>query len=147
MVATIHERSLAQSSLSDQVQLGLGNVLKKKHNGSLTPKGKRIGNTGLRYTHFIFLNLSIITFIFITMSSTLAIRRALLSTRSVNFVRMYTEGATGATRPEGSSDAFSKREKAQEDLYIKQHEKEQLAALREALKKQKEQLDNLEKKM
>lgn len=40
-----------------------------------------------------------------------------------------------------------KREKAQEDLYIRQHEKEQLEALRESLKKQKEQLDTLEKKM
>ncbi|KAH3685528.1 hypothetical protein WICPIJ_003498 [Wickerhamomyces pijperi] len=79
------------------------------------------------------------------MSSTLTIRRAL--SRSVNFVRMYSEGATGATRPAGSSDAFTKREKAQEDLYVKQHEKEQLAALRESLKKQKEQLDALEKKM
>lgn len=61
--------------------------------------------------------------------------------------RMYSEGATGAPRPAGSSDAFSKREKAQEDLYVKQHEKEQLAQLREQLKKQQSKIDSLEEKL
>ncbi|ODV74981.1 uncharacterized protein CYBJADRAFT_166752 [Cyberlindnera jadinii NRRL Y-1542] len=62
-------------------------------------------------------------------------------------MRFYTAGATGATRQDGSTDAFNKREKAQEDLYIRQHEKEQLEALKESLKKQKESLDELEKKI
>lgn len=42
---------------------------------------------------------------------------------------------------------MQKREKAQEDYYVKKHEKEQLAALRESLKKSKEQLSELEQKM
>ncbi|CDR38383.1 CYFA0S02e01024g1_1 [Cyberlindnera fabianii] len=43
--------------------------------------------------------------------------------------------------------SMQKREKAQEDYYVKKHEKEQLAALRESLKKSKEQLSELEQKM
>jgi hypothetical protein len=59
-------------------------------------------------------------------------------------LRSYTDGATGGTRPAASSDAFTKREKANEDYYVKQHEKEQLASLRASLKEQKEKLDKLE---
>ncbi|ODV86432.1 hypothetical protein CANARDRAFT_6904 [[Candida] arabinofermentans NRRL YB-2248] len=62
-------------------------------------------------------------------------------------MRSYTEGATGATRPDGSSDSFTKREKAQEDLYVKKHQAEQIAKLKEQLAKQKEQLDELENKL
>lgn len=62
-------------------------------------------------------------------------------------VRLYSEGSTGAPRTDGSTDAFIKREKAQEDLYIKQHEKEQLAQLREQLKQQQKKIDNLEEKL
>ncbi|CDO95588.1 unnamed protein product [Kluyveromyces dobzhanskii CBS 2104] len=64
-------------------------------------------------------------------------------------IRMYSssEGSVGSTRSDGSSDAFTKREKAQEDLYVKQHEKEQLAQLREQLKQQQKKIDNLEEKL
>lgn len=61
--------------------------------------------------------------------------------------RFYSEGSVGATRNDGSTDAFTKREKAQEDFYIKQHEKEQLAQLKEQLKQQQKKIDNLEEKL
>ncbi|CDO54170.1 hypothetical protein DV451_003784 [Geotrichum candidum] len=64
------------------------------------------------------------------------------TTRS--FVRFYTEGATGAPRPAGSADSFNKREKAQEDLYVRQLEKERIAALRKSLKEQRDHLDKIE---
>ncbi|VVT51474.1 uncharacterized protein SAPINGB_P003108 [Magnusiomyces paraingens] len=64
---------------------------------------------------------------------------------SISAVRFYTEGATGAPRAAGSSDSFNKREKAVEDLYVRQLEKEKLAALRASLKKQKESLAEVEK--
>ncbi|CAG60935.1 uncharacterized protein GVI51_J06237 [Nakaseomyces glabratus] len=47
----------------------------------------------------------------------------------------------------GQSDTFNKREKAAEDYFIKQHEKEQLKNLREQLKHHKEQLQDLEEKI
>ncbi|CAN6619539.1 F(1)-ATPase inhibitor IF(1), mitochondrial [Trichomonascus vanleenenianus] len=79
-------------------------------------------------------------------------RRAILSKPAFNMgaVRAYTEGATGAPRPEqGGSDAFNKRERAQEDYYVRQHEAEKLKALREELQKAKEERqksdDNIEK--
>ncbi|ODQ78463.1 hypothetical protein BABINDRAFT_39410 [Babjeviella inositovora NRRL Y-12698] len=79
-------------------------------------------------------------------------RRALTSNRAIA-MRMYSEGATGAPRGASSDDAFSKREAAQENLYVKQHEKEQLAALRKKLAEQEKtisdiqgKLDDLEKK-
>jgi len=79
--------------------------------------------------------------------SSLIFRSALgrVSTR-MTMVRSYTEGSTGAPRSGGekSNDSFTKREKAQEDLYMRQKEKEKLNVLREALKKQREHLDTLE---
>lgn len=65
---------------------------------------------------------------------------------SLTAVRFYTEGATGAPRA-NSPDAFNKREQAQEDYYVRQEEKRKLAALKEALKKQKEHLNEVEKHM
>ncbi|CAM9013325.1 unnamed protein product [Wickerhamomyces anomalus] len=82
------------------------------------------------------------------MSSQLALRRALVSARSMRVgVRAYTEGATGSNRPESSGDSFTKREKANEDYYVRKHEQEQLTALKESLKKQKENIADLEEKM
>ncbi|KAK9237748.1 mitochondrial ATPase inhibitor, IATP-domain-containing protein [Lipomyces kononenkoae] len=61
-------------------------------------------------------------------------------------IRFYSEGATGAPRPGGEKqgDTFTKREKAQEDLYVRQLEAQKLKALRDALKKQREHLDDIE---
>lgn len=78
-----------------------------------------------------------------------AIRRALVNTRALKntTIRSYSAGATGGNRPAASSDAFTKREKANEDYYIKQHEKEQLAALKESLKESREKLQEIESKI
>lgn len=66
-------------------------------------------------------------------------------------VRQYTvgssEGSTGAHRGLQSEDSFTKKEKANEDFYVKQHEKEQLRRLRERLQKNKEELKNIEDEM
>ncbi|KAI9788506.1 MAG: hypothetical protein M1816_006846 [Peltula sp. TS41687] len=60
-----------------------------------------------------------------------------------------SEGATGsgASRAGGmaSGDAFSKREKANEDFAIKQREREKLMALKEKLKQQQQHMNELEK--
>ncbi|TID15055.1 hypothetical protein CANINC_004726 [Pichia inconspicua] len=73
-------------------------------------------------------------------------RRALTAVpRRIISVRSYTDGATGAPRSDGSTDSFRQREKAQEDLYIRKHQAEQIAALKEELAKQKKKIEDLEK--
>ncbi|GAA6021959.1 hypothetical protein JCM10207_002619 [Rhodosporidiobolus poonsookiae] len=42
-------------------------------------------------------------------------------------------------------DSFNKREKAQEENYVRQHEQEKLAALRKSIQASKEHLAELEK--
>ncbi|KAG5361060.1 ATPase inhibitor [Yarrowia sp. B02] len=59
--------------------------------------------------------------------------------------RFYSEGSAGSFRGEGQGDSFTKREKAQEDYYVKQQEKEKLEALREQLAKLKQDTADLEK--
>ncbi|KAI4155809.1 MAG: hypothetical protein LQ340_000742 [Diploschistes diacapsis] len=55
------------------------------------------------------------------------------------------EGATGATRAGGaaSSDSFSKREKANEDMAIKNREREKLMALKAKVEAQQKHLKDL----
>lgn len=57
------------------------------------------------------------------------------------------EVGSGYSRPEGQKggDSFTKREKAAEDYYIRQKEKEKLFQLREKLKQQRAHLDELDK--
>ncbi|KAL6708831.1 ATPase inhibitor [Coniothyrium glycines] len=59
------------------------------------------------------------------------------------------EGATGsgASRPTGSAggDAFTKREAAAEELYIRQEEKAKLLAIKEKLKQQRQHIEDLDK--
>lgn len=75
------------------------------------------------------------------------ITRSLRLNRGVfGSTRLYTDGSTGAPRA-GGGDNFSKREKVNEDYFIRQHEKDQLRHLREQLKKQKKQIDTLENKI
>ncbi|KEQ79598.1 hypothetical protein M438DRAFT_339608 [Aureobasidium pullulans EXF-150] len=56
--------------------------------------------------------------------------------------RMMAAGDTGATRSGGaaSGDAFSKREEASENLYVKRHEQEKLEQLRQKVKAGEAQL-------
>ncbi|USP79069.1 hypothetical protein yc1106_06343 [Curvularia clavata] len=60
-----------------------------------------------------------------------------------------TEGATGSgtSRPTGTAggDAFTKREAAAEELYIRQEEKAKLMAIKEKLKQQRQHMDELDK--
>ncbi|KAI5862093.1 mitochondrial ATPase inhibitor, IATP-domain-containing protein [Durotheca rogersii] len=69
-------------------------------------------------------------------------RRAFTTT-----VRAMAEGDTGAPNRLGSlggpSDAFHKREKANEDYAIRQREKEKLLELRKKLREQQEHLQKL----
>jgi len=57
------------------------------------------------------------------------------------------EGATGGTRAGGAAqgDSFSKREKANEDYYVRQKEKEKLMSLKAKLGEQQKHLEELSK--
>ncbi|KAF8417243.1 mitochondrial ATPase inhibitor, IATP-domain-containing protein [Tirmania nivea] len=67
----------------------------------------------------------------------------------VNSARAMSSGEVGSgfSRPEGEKggDSFTKREKAAEDYYIRQKEKEKLLQLKEKLKQQRAHLDELDK--
>ncbi|EDO16899.1 hypothetical protein Kpol_1020p5 [Vanderwaltozyma polyspora DSM 70294] len=75
------------------------------------------------------------------------LRRSVRTAKPWRYIRTYSEGATGAPRESATQDSFTKREKANEDYYVKQHEKEQLAALREQLKQQQKKIDQMEDKI
>ncbi|CAF9913222.1 MAG: hypothetical protein HETSPECPRED_001363 [Heterodermia speciosa] len=77
-----------------------------------------------------------------------ALRAPLLTCRtlSTSSTRL-AEGDTGAPKSGGSAqgDAFSKREQADENLYMRQKEQEKLQALKEKIKEHKKHLEELEK--
>lgn len=75
------------------------------------------------------------------MLSQLVAKRTLQSS-----VRQFSTArvALGTDSPNANNDAFSEREKAQENVYVKKHEAEQLKALREKLQQQKESITKLE---
>ncbi|CAD6577346.1 MAG: hypothetical protein ASARMPREDX12_008318 [Alectoria sarmentosa] len=56
------------------------------------------------------------------------------------------EGDTGSTKPGGSAqgDAFSKREQADENLYVRQKEQEKLQQLKQKIADHKKHLDELD---
>lgn len=62
------------------------------------------------------------------------------------FVRTYAEGSSGSFRGEGSGDSFTKRERASEDYYVKQHEQESLKKLREEIEKREKDLKDLKER-
>ncbi|PHH78337.1 hypothetical protein CDD80_7023 [Ophiocordyceps camponoti-rufipedis] len=57
--------------------------------------------------------------------------------------RAMAEGDVGAPPKAGGSNAFSRREKASEDMAIRQREKEKLLELKKQLNEQKQHLDRL----
>ncbi|SCU92916.1 LANO_0E02520g1_1 [Lachancea nothofagi CBS 11611] len=61
--------------------------------------------------------------------------------------RFYSEGSVGSPRNNGSEDSFTKRERAQEEYYIRQHEKDQLAQLRKKVQEQEKKIEHLEDKI
>ncbi|CCE61399.1 hypothetical protein TPHA_0A03220 [Tetrapisispora phaffii CBS 4417] len=81
------------------------------------------------------------------LSRSSALKNSVKNIHPLAYIRLYTEGATGAPRSEGGGDSFTKREKANEDYFIRQHEKEQLAELRNQLQKQQKKLDQIESKI
>ncbi|KAH3902708.1 related to ATPase inhibitor, mitochondrial [Saccharomycodes ludwigii] len=66
-------------------------------------------------------------------------------------VRLYSTGGSagsiGSTRTDGSSDNFVKRERAQEDYFIIQREKEELQKLKEQLKSHEDKVEKLKKEI
>ncbi|KAL4890822.1 mitochondrial ATPase inhibitor, IATP-domain-containing protein [Aspergillus ambiguus] len=73
--------------------------------------------------------------------------RALVSRSFSSFAPRMSEGDTGAPRSGGSAqaDAFTRREEAQENFYIRQREKEKLLSLRKKITEQRKHLDELDK--
>ncbi|KAK8206658.1 ATPase inhibitor [Zalaria obscura] len=74
-----------------------------------------------------------------------AIRPAARSVQASRFstaTRCMAAGDTGATRSGGAaqSDSFNKREKAAEDMYVRNQEREKLAALKKKIADQEAQL-------
>ena len=68
---------------------------------------------------------------------------------SVRGVRLFSTSRVALTEgaiPQ-SKDAFSEKERAQENVYIKKHEAAQLKKLKEKLQKQQETIDKLEKEL
>ncbi|KAJ5933909.1 hypothetical protein N7454_006238 [Penicillium verhagenii] len=81
------------------------------------------------------------------------IRPAATASRALQFrsfsvaVPRMGEGDTGAPRSAGGSssgDAFTKREAAQESMYIREKELEKLAKLKKQITDQRKHLDDLE---
>lgn len=84
------------------------------------------------------------------MSSALKVTRALRSVapriQTARFsvvARRMADGDVGGTRSGGAAqgDAFSKREKASEDLYVRQNEQEKLRALKAKIAKAEKDLE------
>ncbi|MCJ1224737.1 hypothetical protein MMC12_001382 [Toensbergia leucococca] len=81
---------------------------------------------------------------------TKSIFRNTIATRSLSStaVRMAgDEGATGGIRSGGAAqgDAFSKREKAGEDMYVREQEMQKLRTLKKNIEDQKKHLEELDK--
>lgn len=62
--------------------------------------------------------------------------------RVVRCARMYSEGPESTGNPQG----FNKREKANEDYYVRELEKEQLKKLHEEISKREKELGELKEK-
>lgn len=60
-------------------------------------------------------------------------------------VRTFSVSRAAALEQPSKTDAFKDRENAQENVYIKKHEAEQLKKLKERLAEQKKAVDQLEK--
>lgn len=73
------------------------------------------------------------------MFNSIAKRTAVQSVRSFSSTRIAAKGTINS-----GSQAFNDKEQAQENLYIKKHEQEQLRILKEKLEKQKETIEKLQ---
>ncbi|SGZ50507.1 CIC11C00000000233 [Sungouiella intermedia] len=68
-----------------------------------------------------------------------------LATKRIAGVRAFSVSRAVAVDQPSKTDAFKDRENAQENVYIKKHEAEQLKQLKERLAEQKKAVDQLEK--
>lgn len=68
-----------------------------------------------------------------------------LATKRIAGVRNFSVSSTVKLDTPSKSDAFKDRENAQENVYIKKHEAEQLKQLKERLEQQKKAVEQLEK--
>lgn len=68
-----------------------------------------------------------------------------LATKRMQGVRTFSMSRAVALEQPSKTDAFKDRENAQENVYIKKHEAEQLKKLKERLDEQKKAVDQLEK--
>lgn len=71
------------------------------------------------------------------------------SLRLQQAIRFYSDG-TGSNGPlgsGGSDNSFAQREKANEDYFVRQHEKEQLQRLRKQLKEHEDKVDTIKSKI
>ncbi|CCC67937.1 hypothetical protein NCAS_0A13790 [Naumovozyma castellii] len=65
---------------------------------------------------------------------------------NLTLLRLYSDGSIGSSR--GSiQDSFLKRERAKEEYFIRQHEKEQFSHIKEQLKTHQKKLDTLQEKI
>lgn len=63
-------------------------------------------------------------------------------------VRLYSDNSnSGPIGTGGSSDSFVKRERAKEDYFVREHEKEQLQNLKKQLKEHQDKVDSLKSKI
>lgn len=74
-------------------------------------------------------------------------RNAKLPTNFRIASRLYSDGPLGGSGPGGVQDIFIKRERAKEDFFARQQEREQLAHVKEQLKEHKKKLEHLENKI
>jgi len=73
----------------------------------------------------------------------LSIRRITAARPALRNVRFFADKPSDGPIPTGSPDNFGKREKANEDYYIRQHEKEQLEKLHQAIKQRESEIGDL----
>ncbi|CCE94009.1 uncharacterized protein TDEL_0H01500 [Torulaspora delbrueckii] len=68
------------------------------------------------------------------------------SLRLQKAIRCYTD-SNGPIGSGGTDNSFTKREKANEDYFVRQHEKEQLQRLRQQLKEHQDKVDTIKNKI
>lgn len=70
------------------------------------------------------------------------------SLRLQQAIRSYADSSSNGPIGSGGSDNnFAKREKANEDYFVRQHEKEQLQRLRQQLKQHQDEVDTIKSKI
>lgn len=61
--------------------------------------------------------------------------------------RLYSDASSDGPIGAATEDSFVKRERAKEDYFVRQHEKEKLQQLKEQLKEHQKKVDSLKSKI